>query len=132
MPITSPPAAPTGVRATPGCGSITVFWTEADDPNIASFRILRDGQLLATAPGTARMLKIDGLAQGQPYRLSVVAVDIAGNQSAPSNVFQLLLPYCDPVPMPPPTDLHAVAIGTNCVTLAWTAPVNSTVALYRV
>ena len=132
VPVTSPPAAPAGVRATPGCGSITVYWTEAADPNIASFRILRDGLTWATAPGTARMLTVNGLTQGQTYNLSVVAVDIAGDQSPPSNTFQLLLPFCDPVPTPPPTNLRAVTIGTTCVTLAWTAPVNSTVAVYRV
>ncbi|MEI4271554.1 hypothetical protein TEK04_07440 [Klenkia sp. LSe6-5] len=76
------PGAPTGVTATPGPGSTTVAWTSPADPDPLTFRVLRDGVLVATV--AAAPVTVTGLAEGSTVSITVVAVDPSGNASPPS------------------------------------------------
>jgi fibronectin type 3 domain-containing protein len=93
---TFPPAAPAGLAAVPGNGSIDLSWEPNTEPDLAGYIVYRqavvaDGTLtgaptrltpsLIPAPAYS-----DLTAQpGQAYSYSVVAVDSAGNQSTPSS-----------------------------------------------
>ncbi|MFQ1000414.1 fibronectin type III domain-containing protein [Modestobacter sp. SSW1-42] len=78
----TPPAAPTGVTAAPGDGTASLSWTA--DPDAAAYRVLRDDVVLATVTAPATQAVVRGLTNGAPTTLTVVAVDAAGNASAPS------------------------------------------------
>ncbi|UUZ92559.1 fibronectin type III domain-containing protein [Paenibacillus sp. P25] len=57
-------------------------WTEAvDDTAVASYRIYKDGVLLATVPGDALNYKVSGLEPGRKYTFRVEAGDRANNWS---------------------------------------------------
>jgi hypothetical protein len=78
-----PPAAPAGLTAVPGTQTIELVWDRGGERDLASYRVYRNGQLLAgdiAAPAYS-----DRAAQpGTEYRYHVTAVDTAGNESSPS------------------------------------------------
>ncbi|MDP9461126.1 MAG: fibronectin type III domain-containing protein, partial [Actinomycetota bacterium] len=84
-PVDGPPAAPTGVAATPGDRRATVSWTAPPDPDVVSYRVrAEDGSTVATATAPTTSATVAGLTNGTPYRFTVVAVDAGGNVSAAS------------------------------------------------
>ena len=112
--------------------SLTVSWQAASD-NVAvtGYRIARDGIVLTT---TAALSYDDtGLAAGTQYVYTVVALDAAGNESAPVTITgsTTLAPDVDaPTPV---VNLTASFITTTSVTLAWDAASdNVAVTAYRV
>jgi len=87
-----PPAAPRGLRAIAGPGSIELAWDANSEPDLAGYRIYRaapgaDFQKLAdvsTVPAyTDRQVE-----SGKAYRYAITAVDRAGNESARSPVVE--------------------------------------------
>jgi len=80
---TTPPAVPVGVAATGGPGTITVTWTAGDEPDLAGYRVLRNGTEVATL-GKVTTWTDSGLAGGTTNSYAVRAVDTAGNVSASS------------------------------------------------
>jgi chitodextrinase len=82
-PDTTPPAAPTGLHVVAAsAASVSVGWTAAtDNVGVTGYAVSRDGTDTRTTAAT--QLGFDGLACGTSHRVTVVAVDAAGNRSAP-------------------------------------------------
>jgi len=80
------PSVPAGVAAVAsGSTSVNVSWSAStDNVGVTGYRVLRDGVVVTTVPGTS--FADSGLTAGATYGYSVVAVDAAGNASAPSVV----------------------------------------------
>ncbi len=78
---TVPPSTPLGVYAGAAGGTTTVSWAVASDAGsgVTGYQVLRDGSVAATVTGTTYS---DQAGAGSSYR--VVALDAAGNTSAPS------------------------------------------------
>lgn len=81
---TQPPTTPTNLTAS-GTTSINLTWTAStDNVAVASYRVSRDGTLLANVPSTA--YTDSTVVPATAYAYSIVAVDAAGNQSVPATV----------------------------------------------
>ena len=118
------PAPPTGVAATKTAGVVTVSWTANSEPDMASYRVLRDGVEIATVTATSFS---EPEADGVSRSYSIVAVDTHGNRSAPSASVNS---GDDTTPPAVPTGLAAVG-GDRQVRLSWTANTESDLASYR-
>jgi hypothetical protein len=82
---TGAPTTPTGVDATAvDSSTIAVSWSASTDSvsGVAFYRVYQDGSLVATTASTA--WDATGLDAGQTCSFYIVAVDAAGNPSAPS------------------------------------------------
>jgi hypothetical protein len=86
---TAPPSVPTGLRArATSASAITLSWIAATDAvGVSGYKVFRDG---ATRPigtvASGTTFADRGLAPSSSHRYTVVAVDAAGNASAPSVV----------------------------------------------
>ncbi|MEO9176662.1 MAG: hypothetical protein ABI317_14200 [Gaiellales bacterium] len=75
------PSAPGNVHANPKGGTVTLSWAAAtDNVGVTGYQVSRDGRLLQTVSGTSY---VDKNVPAGPHEWGVVAVDAAGNQSAP-------------------------------------------------
>jgi chitodextrinase len=121
------PARPTGFTATRGDGRVDLTWTANGEPDLASYRVLRDGVQIATVTGTT--YTDPGVVNDTTYSYALVAVDTSGNASGPSGAAAAR-----------PTDLTPPAVpagftgvrGDGLVELSWTASPEPDVASYRV
>ncbi|WP_370373650.1 fibronectin type III domain-containing protein [Catenulispora sp. GP43] len=78
------PATPTGLTVTgTTSSSISLSWTETDNGDPAASYQVREGSTVVASP-TATSATVSGLAAGSTHAYTVVAVDSAGNTSAPS------------------------------------------------
>lgn len=77
----TPPAVPTGLFATAASQSVSLVWDETADADVASFRLYRDGELIATLAPTETAYADTGLQNGTTYAYWLTAVDAAGNES---------------------------------------------------
>jgi fibronectin type 3 domain-containing protein len=118
---TLPPAAPTGVTATPGNSQVTIAWTGAQSAtsyniywSITSGVTPANGTQIANA--TTPYIQ-GGLANGTTYFYVVTAVNGNG-ESAPSAQVSAI-PSATPTPAAP-TGVTATP-GNGQVTIAWTA-----------
>jgi hypothetical protein len=86
-----PPTVPANVTAILGVGSIELAWDRSPEPDLKSYRLYRNDQLLAAdIEGPAfsdRMLQT-----GEQYRYAITAVDTAGNESARSAIVEVTAP----------------------------------------
>ncbi|MCK4511904.1 fibronectin type III domain-containing protein, partial [bacterium] len=106
------PSPPTGLIATPGTneGEIDVVWDPNSEPDFDHYRLERH-----TDPGfgpgsdpfdwTLTVFPDSGLVPGETYYYRVIAVDVNGNESDPSNVDSAV---ATDLPPAPPTGLVAV------------------------
>ena len=78
-----PPPAPTALEATPLEGSIELTWEMELVKDLATFNLYRDDELLADSVIDTVFSDID-VEAGATYRYTVTAIDLAGNESAPS------------------------------------------------
>ncbi len=77
---TQAPATPPGFDATAGNQSVVLSWAPAsDNVGVASYEILRDGDVIATVPTPG--YTDSGLTNGVLYTYQVRALDAAGNLS---------------------------------------------------
>ena len=90
---TTPPAAPTGLVATPASGSVTLTWTANTEADLAGYALYRSTSSPVDTTGSplsgTNLLNVTtytdaGLANGTTYHYALVAVDGAGNRSAAS------------------------------------------------
>jgi subtilase family serine protease/flagellar hook assembly protein FlgD len=78
----TPPEPPVGLTAAVTLADVALSWTPSTSPDVAFYRIYRDGTSIGDVPGTSftDFLLPDGL-----YRYQVAAVDGDDNESARSN-----------------------------------------------
>jgi hypothetical protein len=86
-----PPTVPANVAAVVGVGTIELAWDRSPEPDLRSYRLYRNDQLLASdIEGPAfsdRMIQT-----GEQYRYAITAVDTAGNESARSAIVEVTAP----------------------------------------
>jgi fibronectin type 3 domain-containing protein/PKD repeat protein len=125
-----PPAAPTGLTATPGpdAGEIYLSWDANSEPDLDHYHLERS-TTPGFVPGTVVSLNTSvtwyqdwGLTPGQTYYYRVSAVDAGGNQSAPSSVAWAVAPSESDPPPEAPTGLAATpGPGAGQILLTWNA-----------
>ena len=125
------PTTPTGVIAevlTPT--QIVLTWEPAsDNVGVASYRILRNGVQIGTS--TQTRFTDSKAIQNTLYRYQVVALDAAGNTSAPSAAVEVT--SGDATAPSAPSNLTAQVNTTQQVRLAWDAATdNKGVTKYRI
>jgi hypothetical protein len=86
-----PPAVPGGLTAVPGAKSIELVWNRNTDRDFASYRIYRDGKLLAGNIVSLAYSDRD-VKPGITYTYQLSAVDTAGNESQKSAPVSAALP----------------------------------------
>jgi hypothetical protein len=87
---TFPPAAPKGLNAVSSDGAINLIWEANTEPDLAGYFVLRGPSAAHLEPITEMPITdvsfLDsGVQRGVRFVYAVVAVDKAGNQSAPSH-----------------------------------------------
>jgi chitodextrinase len=122
---TVPPTAPGSLRASGVNGtSVSLTWTPAfDNEPFLTYDVHANGKAVTSVSGNTLATMATGLAPATDYTLTVVARDLSGNVSPPSNPVSVrTLPTSD-VPSPPtaPRNVRPVAISTTCVTVTWDA-----------
>ncbi|MBF5081111.1 fibronectin type III domain-containing protein [Quadrisphaera sp. INWT6] len=115
----TPPAVPAGLTATRGDQQVVLSWTANSEGDLASYRVLRDGVVVATVIAPAASYTDTGLTNGTAYSYSLAAYDTAGNGSAASSPAVRATPADTTAPAVP-TGLTAVR-GDGRVALTWTA-----------
>ncbi len=117
IPALDPPADVRVVVSTPT--SVEVRWaTPRGVSDIDHYLIVRDGQIVGTAPVTRTSYTDSGLFPGSTHGFWVVAVSVrhATSQSARRYVT---------LPVPTPVALAARSVGAESVSLSWGAPQTS-------
>jgi predicted small lipoprotein YifL len=90
---TFPPAAPKGLGGVASEGAISLIWEANSEKDLAGYLVLRGEApgdtmtAITPSPITATNFN-DTVAAGVRYVYAIVAVDTAGNRSAPSNRFE--------------------------------------------
>lgn len=133
---TTPPSTPAGLAATATSPTaIDLTWNPSTDDSgtIASYRIFRDGTLIATAGGTS--YTDTGLASGTTYTYRVSSLDPSGNESglsAPASA--TTSSTADTTPPSVPTGLSASPASPSAIDVFWNPSTDDsgTVASYRV
>lgn len=122
----TPPSVPEGVEAVvTGPGAVRVSWlasTDAGGPVVYEVYRSVDGALAELIATTAGLSHDDvGLAPGSLLTYAVVAIDAAGNASAPSApaAVDLPVPGDDVTPPSAPAGLTATPAGSTSVGLVW-------------
>ncbi len=87
---TTPPAAPTGLAATAGDGSVSLDWANNPEPDLASYTVYRSttsgsGYAVIASGLTSSAYTDDSVTNGTTYYYVVTAVDTSTNESAYSN-----------------------------------------------
>jgi fibronectin type 3 domain-containing protein len=133
----TPPAAPTGLTATPGNTIVSLSWTANSEPDLAGYNLYRattDGGPYSTKVNTTLLTGTSttdtGLTNGTPHYYILKAVDTSTNESDASSQ-AAATPFVDLTPPAAPTVLTA-APGNRQVSLSWTAPADLDVAGYNV
>jgi fibronectin type 3 domain-containing protein len=136
---TTPPSAPSGVTAVaPTSDKVTLTWNAStDNVGVNAYKIYRNGTLLATVSGTTLSYNDTTVAASSDYVYEVSALDAAGNESAKglAQPNPILTPgSTDNTPPSAPTNLKAPVIGSNGVSLTWTASTDNsgTVSGYHI
>lgn len=81
------PDRPTGLKATPGDGTLLVSWNNNTEPDLAGYLVWLNGKLLTASPIQKTSFFIDGLKNGQNYHVNVAAVNKDGGRSLQAFIF---------------------------------------------
>lgn len=116
-PVVPSPAAPTGLKASLGDGSVALSWTAV--PGVANYGLYQGttsgGEssvaLRSSVAGTSAT--VSGLSDGSQYFFVVKATNISGT-SGPSNEVSA-------IPLAAPAGLAVTAVGSGQLTLSWSA-----------
>ena len=126
-PDVTPPSAPSGLEAVATPGRIDLRWRPArDDAGVTAYEVRRDGATVARASRTSAAELGEAPAARRCY--TVVALDAAGNRSAPSEPACAAQP--DVKPPSAPDGLEARPEGETAVSLRWN-PARDDVAVVR-
>ncbi|MFN8177025.1 MAG: fibronectin type III domain-containing protein [bacterium] len=140
----TPPAVPTGLAVTYGCGTATAHWTPNVDHDLAGYYLFYvrgnsgppyDGNDAEQGPspiyvGSAATYTLTGLSMASSYSFALKAVDSADNQSGYSS--RVSGTPTDTNPPATPANLTGRVVGTDQVQLDWSASADWDVARYRV
>lgn len=85
------PPAPSGLNVIAGVGSIELAWDRNPEADLQSYRVYRDGQVLADGVETPSFSDRQ-VTSGQKYRYAITAVDRAGNESTKSVEVEVTAP----------------------------------------
>ncbi len=132
----TPPGMPTGLAVRNGDGVVTLTWRLSPEADVAGYHVERSTGLSrpytrldrALLPAS-QPLWTDTVAGGRQYFYRVVAVDSAGNASAPSNPVSAQPE--DRTPPAPPTAVTATAAQRR-LTIRWNASPSRDVRGYYV
>jgi subtilisin family serine protease len=88
-----PPSPPVGLAAIPGIGQVALDWSDDLETDLASYRVYRtldppgglDRTWAEVGTTTTSDFTDTGLSNGTTYYYRVTAVDVFGNESAPSD-----------------------------------------------
>ncbi|MFG2057490.1 DNRLRE domain-containing protein [Micromonospora sp. NPDC048930] len=128
-PDTTPPTVPGGLAAVASPDAVTLTWSAAsDNVGVTGYEVLRDGVVVATAPGTTY---VDGdVPANEVHVWTVRAVDSAANTSAESDPVSAVRDTLAPTA---PPNLRVDGVAPGAVGLAWDAASDNVgVARYRV
>lgn len=126
-----PPSAPGTLSGTAASGTqIDLSWGAAtDNVAVTSYRVYRNGSVVATPTGTS--YSDTGLVSATSYAYRVNAMDAAGNEGAGSNTIAVGTP--DTVAPTIPTGLSGSAVSGAQINLAWSASTDNVVVVgYKV
>jgi chitodextrinase len=121
-PDTVPPTTPTIIQASSGSSTTaSLSWDPStDNVGVVAYNVTRNGTLVST---TALLeFQDSGLAGNTIYTYQVTAFDLAGNLSAPATVTITTVNNSAPNP---PTNVAAVPVSCQEVTVSWTASTGS-------
>jgi len=121
---TEPPGTPPGFRAAAeGAHAIRLTWASStDDVGVVSYEIARSRSqggpfsVVCQAGATDTGYLDEGLEEAAAYYYQIVAVDAAGNRSAPAQASATTL---DVTPPAPPAGLAALVLDIHSVRLSW-------------
>jgi fibronectin type 3 domain-containing protein len=135
-----PPTAPTGLATTVANQDVTLNWTASTDTvGVTGYEVHRSATSGFTPDASSKIANVaaatykDATVTGGTWYYKVIAVDAAGNTSAPSNqATATTTAPPDGEPPTAPTGLQAAVAGST-VALTWTASIdNIGVDRYRV
>jgi Fibronectin type 3 domain-containing protein len=132
-PDTTPPAAPTGLRATPREGYVSLGWNANSEPDVAGYIVYRNGIKQNTVPIKQPNFYSYGGTYGVQYRYEVTAIDKAGNESNRSEaVYASAIKPEDVTPPATPTGLTgALSADALSISLTWSANTEADLAGYN-
>src|SRR3989344_1096945 len=119
---TLPPSTPINITGTASSSPplVSLKWTSStDNVNVIGYQVYRNNVQIATT--TAPKYVDAAVFGGSPYTYKFRAFDAAGNLSAMSFQFFIVVPIPDSVPPSIPTNLQGTITASTSVTLAWTA-----------
>ena len=127
-----PVAAPTGLKATPGDGEVTLEWDDPDNAAIVGYEVsVDDGATWTAVAGSDASTTghtVTGLTGGTGYDFRVRAVT---NRGGPPSARVAATPVTATPVLGPPTNLWAIP-GDWQVTLVWDDPGDASVTGYQV
>lgn len=117
--------------------SATLQWPEAhDNIGISSYRVYKDGQLLAEVPATVTSYDVTALEKDHTYIFTIVAVDGAGNTSVESSEINVTTKQASDTTLPgwkAGATIAVTELDTDSATLSWPKAIdNVAVEGYRV
>ncbi len=124
VPDTTPPTAPTGLKATAVTSNqVSLSWTASTSGvGIASYTVLRDGISVGTATGTS--FTDNTVSPSTTYSYTVKAVDTQGLVSDPTSALAVMTPAAS---TSPPVILNVASSGVTdtSATITWTTDIPS-------
>lgn len=85
------PAPPTGLKVVPGTESIELAWEPNTEPDLAGYRVYRDG-LRVTDTQQNTNFSDKGIESGKVVRYAVSAIDRLGKESVPADAVEVRVP----------------------------------------
>ncbi|MBN2082903.1 fibronectin type III domain-containing protein [bacterium] len=128
----TPPQAPQNLgNYAPLSTSITLTWDQNEENDLFEYYIYSgpepdfdvhaaEADKIGEATAVDKSFGASGLTPGTTYHFRITALDLASNESQPSNTATAATPLADP--QPPPTDLTVEAYSSLWADLSWTAP----------
>ena len=141
-PVPVQPAAPAGLTATAGDGSVTLAWDDPSNASITGYEYL--SRIAPPAPGWGAWTSIagsgastvshtvEGLTNGKEYRFKLRAVNASGESDAAPDAAPWFV-SATPALQPPgqPNGLTAEANGDGSATITWTNPNDPSITGYE-
>ncbi len=126
----TPPAVPAGLTATRGDSQVELSWTANTESDLASYRVLRGGVVIATVTAPTATYTDTGLTNDTGYAYALAAYDATGNGSAASSPEVTATPTDLTAPAPPAGVTSTP--GDGVVEVNWAANTEPDLAAYRV